>query len=338
MKLKSKDSSIDLEKEVFNIENEPMPNGAWWYWLWLFFFNNPKNPEIPRQLMILWSTKKEREIECNNLKLNINHSNNRNKLDGAVAAWYFDGERMHHNFLLEQCNINILENKLFSSSSIPTSFLIEKDKSIVKIGKDFEFFAKTKNEHNFTKPVHRLHKYIGNKGYSIIEIRKMHLNGQAEGKPIYGSAYFQRVFFNMPYPSWYWGIFHFDNGNILTYLNPYLFRKSIRKKITFFDGKCLHEFNNMSVKKISKENTNIFKVSGENEHEKINFNVNSYSHTSWTFRKKSFGIIPNKLVYNQYPAIISEFKLANKKNGEKIILEDLGKSVGNAEHGVGLLL
>ena len=132
-----------MEGKIFNIKNESMPRGAWWWWFWLFFFNNPKNPAKPRQLMILWSTKNEREVDCNNLKINIKLPIDKKNLNGAVAAWYFDGEKMHHNFLLETCDIKINDRKLSTASTIPTSFSIDGKRSIVKIGKDFEFIAES---------------------------------------------------------------------------------------------------------------------------------------------------------------------------------------------------
>ena len=339
MKPKSKINLIDLEKKVFDIKNEPMPRNAWWWWFWLFFFDNPKNPDKPRQLMILWSTKNVKEIECNDLKIKLNHYPDRNTLDGAVAAWYFDGEKMHHNFLLEQCHINISESdkKLSSDSAVPTSFSIKETKNTVKIGNDFEFIAELKDKNVFTLPTHRSNTYIADKGYSLIRLNRMDLRGKVNNELIHGSAYFQRVFVNAPSPPWYWGIFHFEGGGILTYFNPNVFGISVKKDISFFDGKKMHEFIDINVKRTGGEIPK-FIVSGENENEKINFTVNSYAHSSWTFRKKTLGILPNKLIYNEYPATISDLKLIDKKTGEKIVIGDLGKSVGNAEHTTGFLL
>ena len=107
MQVKNKVDMLDFGQKVFDIKNEPMPRGAWWWWFWIFFFNNPKNPKKPQQLMILWSTKNVKKLECNNLKIKLNHLQDKNNLNGAVAAWYFDGEIMHHEFLLEQCDLNI---------------------------------------------------------------------------------------------------------------------------------------------------------------------------------------------------------------------------------------
>ncbi|MFH1473328.1 MAG: hypothetical protein ABIE55_00380 [Candidatus Aenigmatarchaeota archaeon] len=336
MKPKTKDL-IDFEKKVFNIENESRPRGAWWWWFWLFFFNNPKNPGKPRQLMILWSTKNVKEIECNKLKIRLNRNSDRKNLDGAVAVWYFDGEKMNHNFVLEQCNLKLSGNELSSDSKTPTSFSTDNNKNMVKIGNDFTFIAESNKGHKFSMPVYRSNNYLGNVGYSILKMNRLSLRGKIRNEPISGSAYFQRVFVNAPSVPWYWGIFHFENGGILTYFNPHVFGKSIKKDISFFDGRSMHKFDNIKVRRLGKY-LPTFLITGINEKERISFKVKSYSHSSWSFKKKSLGIIPNKLVYNEYPSVISDLKLTNNKTGRSILLKKLGKSVGNAEHTTGLLL
>jgi hypothetical protein len=336
MKFESKISLVDIDRKVFDIKNESMPKGTWLWWFWLFFFNNPKTPQKPRQLMILWSTKNEREIDCNDVKLKIDPLKDRSNLCGAVAAWYFDGEKMHHNFLLEKCNIKILENGIYSDSATPTHFYMNKKKSRIKIGKDFDFVAEAISNHEFKKPIYQSSTYIGKRGYSIIKLNHLNLSGKVRNRPIRGSAYFQRILLTVPSPSWYWGIFHFQNGGVLTYFNPHFLGKSIKKDITFFDGKKMHTFRDIDVfRKDGKIPT--FNISGENRNEKIKFVVNSYSHSSWTFKKKAFKMFPSKLVYNEYPAVISDLKLIDKKTG-KIIPLSLGNSVGNAEHSTGFLL
>ena len=336
MMLKNKDEFVDLEKKVFDIKNESMPPGSWLWWFWLFFFNNPNNPEKPRQLMILWSTRNAKEMECNNLKIKLRQYPNRSIFHGAVAAWYFDGEKMHHNFLLEPCNIRINDKELYSESTVPTYFSIG-SKNIVKIGNRFELITKAENKHAFTSPVYQKNTYVGDKGYVMLKLNHLNLSGKVDNKPIHGSAYFQRVSVNSPLPCWYWGLVHFENGGVMTYFNPYFLGKSFRKDISFFDGEKMHKFDDMILKKRG-EKTPSFIVSGENKNEKISFTISSYSHSSWTFKKKSLGFIPNKLVYREYPAFVSDFKLTNKKTGENINLENLGKSVGNVEHTTGFLL
>jgi hypothetical protein len=335
--MKNIETSLTDLKKIFDIKKEPMPHGAWWWWFWLFFFSNPKNPEKPQQLMILWSTKNAGDIDCNNLKFKLIPRLENDDIQGVVASWYFDGEKMQHPLLIEQCNIKISDNQLLTNSTIPTLFTVNKNKSIIRIGDDFELIAEIDNKHNFTKPVYQSNNYVGSKGYSMIRLVRAKLKGKVKNKTIHGTAFFHRIFMNAPTPSWYWGMFHFKNGGILTYFNPYLFGKSLKRDVTFFDGKETHEFIDINVSKVEKS-LPIFTISGESEYEKIKFIVNSYSRSLWTLRKNYFGIIPNKLIYNEYPAFVSDFKLTNKKTGKNIILKDIGKSVGNAEHAIGFLL
>jgi len=333
----TKSNHIDIEKEVFNIKNEPMPPGTWWWWFWLFFLNNPKNPEKPRQLMILWSIKNVKEIHCNDEKFIFNLPLDKNNLRGVVAAWYFNGEKMHDDFLFEQCNIKISDKMLTSDSTMPTSFSIDKNKNIIKIGNDFELVAEVEDKQGFTSPFQQSNKYIGNKGYSMIRLIRLRLNGTINNESVHGSAFFHRIFVNVPSPSWYWGIFHFESGGILTYFNPFFFGKSIKKDITFFDGETLHEFSDINVK-FSVHGMPVFIIKGENKNERINFTINTHSYYSWILKRRVLGFIPNKLVYREYPAFVSDFKFSNKKTGENINLENLGKSVGNVEHATGFLL
>jgi len=332
----SKPELIDPEKKVFDLEGEQMHRGAWWWWFWLFFFNNPKDPEKPRQLMILWSIKNVNEVDCNHLNIRANNTGDRSKLDGVVAAWYYDGSQMHHNFLLEQCNLNVSDNEITSDSTPSTSFSINETVNTVRIGEDFKFIADEEGKNLFTRPTYNSDIYFANKGYSVIRTNYLKLRGKVQEMPIQGSAYFQRVFVNAPTVPWYWGVFHFEKGAVLSYFNPYLFGKSLKRNVSFFDGVQMHNLHSMKIKKSGKE-TPTFIATAENKDEKIEFTVKAYSHSSWTFKRKMLGFIPTKLVYNEYPAVISDLKLINKKTEKMITLEELGKSVGNAEHTTGLL-
>ena len=324
-------------EKVFDIEKEPMPGGAWWWWFWLFFFDNPRDPNKPRQLMILWSTKNVKEIKCNSLDIKLKFPIDKKNLDGAVAAWYFDGEKMHHDFLLEQCHLKVVEDGISTDSKTPTSFTIRDIVNRVRIGDEFDFVAEAKGKHDFLKPSYHANNFIGSKGYAITKVNHLDLKGYVGGKPIKGTAYFQRVFVNAPAIPWYWGIFHFANGAVLTYTNQMALKKAIKKQIVFFDGNERHEIKDITVKRIGGAIPE-FKVSGETNGAKARFTVSAYSHSSWTFRKKSLGMFPNKLVYNEYPATITDFEFINKKTGKTLTSKELGKAVGNAEHTTGYLL
>ncbi len=336
MSSKSKLHPVNFQKKVFDIKNEPRPRGAWWWWFWLFFFNNPHNPKRPRQLMILWSSKNVKKISCNDLQIILSHTGDHRNLDGAVAAWYYDGKNMHHDFVLEQCNLNVTKTSLISESKTPTSFTTNGTQNITRIGTDFEFVADQLYTHEFALPSYHGKNFVGKKGYSILKINHQELGGKVNGKKINGSAYFQRVFVNAPAVPWYWGIFHFENGALLTYTNQFFLGKSIKEDVSFFDGKNIHSFDNI---KVERKGGNVpeFYVNSATEHEQIKFTVGAYAHSWWMFKKRSLGIIPNKLTYNEYPATITDFVYKNAKTGTKISHKELGKSIGNAEHTTGYL-
>ena len=96
----------------------------------------------------------------------------------------------------------------------------------------------------------------------------------------------------------------------------------------------MHIFKKMSVKRKSGKFP-VFRVKGENDRETIAFNVKTYEHSSWTFRKKLLGFLPNKLVYNEYPATVSDVCVSDRRTGTVL---RMGKGVGNAEHTNGMLL
>lgn len=334
----SKTAAVDAEKQVFDITDEHLHRGAWWWWFWLFFIENPAAPEKPRQLMILWSVKNVPVVDCNYLKIRAdNSSGSRSVLDGVAAAWYFDGEEMHHNFLLEQCNLHFKDSSIAADSTPSALYSITGRQHNIRLGSDFEFTAEENNGHIFTGPTYNSDIYYASRGYSIIKINHLKMSGKIRGEAVRGSAYFQRVFVTTPSPSWYWGIFHFEGGAALSYFNPYLLGRSLKKTVSFFDGKEIHKLKNLEIQRIG-QGLPEFKANAENRSHRIEFTVKSYSHSDWTFKRNVFGFIPSRLVYNEYPAVISELKFTNKETGEKVTLNDLGKSVGNAEHATGALL
>jgi len=323
-------------ERMFNLDDEPFPSGAWWWWFWLFFFDNPKDPSKPRQLMILWSTKNCKRIRCNSLNIKLDLPIDKKSMDGAVAAWYFDGEKMHHDFLLEQCDIKVSKDGISTDSKTPTSFTMRDFISRVRIGDRFDFVAEPKGADDFLRPNYHANNFVGSKGYAITKINRLDLKGIVDGRKTGGTAYFQRVFVSAPAIPWYWGVFHFANGATLTYTNQLVFGKSIKKNITLFDGSEVMEIDDIKVTRVGG-NIPKFIVSGESKDYKTSFTVESYEHSSWTFRKKSLGLLPNKLVYNEYPAAIRDFEFVDKKKAKKTSSKELGMAVGNAEHTTGYL-
>jgi hypothetical protein len=204
-----------------------------------------------------------------------------------------------------------------------------------------EFRATHVHRGDFARPEYHKNRILGNMGYNILRLNHFDLSGKVDGKKITGTGYFQRVFVNAPSVPWFWGCFHFENGGMLTYFNPRVFGVSIKKDIAFFDGKDMHRFRDIKVRRSDaggEFERPEFHISGEDGKESIEFTVSSYEHSSWTFRKKTRGIIPNKLVYNEYPAWIRHIRLTDKATGKIRTEKDFGAAIGNAEHTTGMLL
>lgn len=323
---------VELRDSMFNLD-DPMSSGAWFWWFCSFFFENPKNPKKPREVVIVWTTKNVEGVDEDGIGIVFKRKDD----NGAVASWYFDGEKMRHNIVLEKCKIRLARDRLSSESMTPTSYSVGKEGCRIKIGDDFEFFAKPLKRNKLASPRYHLTKVFGKNGISGIEAKKLEVKGVVEGEPITGTAYFQKVFANVPLFPWNWGVFHFENEGILTYNNHTVLWHVGGKDISFFDGKDYHNFTDMDVR-ISKGRYPKFEVVGENQKEKMSFTAKAYAHSSWVFKEKIFGFMGNQLTYNEYPAIVTDLKLVNKKNGKETNLKQLGKNMGNIEHGTGSLI
>tara|TARA_Y100000310_G_scaffold343708_1_gene452637 strand:- start:5227 stop:6333 length:1107 start_codon:yes stop_codon:yes gene_type:complete len=359
----------ELFEKIWTIDPADDKKGTWWWWFWLFFIENKENPDKPHQLMILWSTKNEKQVTCNDRVFEfpnkVNIQKNKSDFDGVVAVWYYDGE-MHDGYLLEEAKISLTKKpySLTSDSKNKTSFY-EKDgkfKVIINKGKKkFDFDLSLEENNDIAKPTHSNNSFFGGLlSFSALGIPKADFTGtitDSKEEKIKGTAYFQYVIVNAPSPSWYWGIFHFKEGSILSYFNPHVgpallkgtFTNNFIEQGNFSMGNDIYFFSQRTGKKEHfkiksiKNNKNsigqpVFSVKGENKNEKISFDVDCYSDAYWEFEKKSFGFLKSKLRYNEYPSKIKNFVLQDKKGNVLTSTKEIGEGVGNAEHSWGFLL
>ena len=288
--------------------------------------------------MILWSTKKDKEIECNDLKIVLNHNLEKRSggkiRDGAVASWYFDGKKMHHNFLLSQTPL-LFSRDALRTENPDTGIFVKGRKITVRIRKNIKFDLDLKEKNPFTMPTHDKKRMLGF-NYELLRMNKLNLSGVVDGKRVNGSAYFQRVFLNAPALPWYWGIFYFKNGAALTYfkihMGKYLGKIPIKKDIAFFYRGKLYRISDIKVRRTEKAGLPIFHVSGEGKERKFDFTVESYSDSWWKFRKNS------TFTWHEYPAVIKKFEFVDKRTGKKVTEKDLGIGIGNAEQSFGILV
>lgn len=344
---------------LWTIDRHDARPSTWWWWFWLFFIKGGKSP---RQLMILWSTKNCKQINVNGLDITLKHdllNQTGSKFHGAVAAWYYDGKRMHEDFVLKDCNLSLNQNGIttdagtYSTQQAGTTFTTK----IEQPGAKMRFLAE-QPQNEFAKAVSMEDTFMKKFNFKISRLNHLGLSGEIGGKKIDGSAYFQKVQVNAPSIPWFWGMSHFDGGEALTYFFPYLgtalFNKSgrcrldsikipMRRLIRFFDGEKIHEFNNSKIKILESGETPSWEISaaarpgsgsrsgsGARPNSKIKFTVEAYSHACWRFEEQK--LLKNILHYNEYPMKITEFKMGG------LTLDDLGPNMGNAEHTWGRLL
>jgi len=322
--------------KIFDIKSDPMGSGKWLWWFWLFIIDSPKTPTTPRQAVIAWTTKNVVGIEPENNEIFFTSSKGDKSTDGAVAAWYFDGEKMHHNITMEKCKIKILPEKLSSLSKTPTSFYAGSSSHKIRIGRDFIFNVKSKGKNITSTERYELHKYIKNMGFSEIRNNRLEFSGKIGKESITGTAYFQRMFADVPLVPWNWGIFHFKNGAVLTFLKRHII-KDFGHEISFFDGKKFHNFHDVKIT-CSGKSLRSFSVKGKTDKEEISFTTVPYASSRWTFGKKIAYMFNDKLEYNEYLSTINDLEIIDRKTGKTIISSsDIGRATGNVEHTTGML-
>ncbi|MFP4116712.1 MAG: hypothetical protein ACLFTY_01710 [Candidatus Aenigmatarchaeota archaeon] len=288
-------------------------------------------------MAVLWSRKDKKPITCNGRTFEFGEDEDSK---GVVASWYFDGEEMHHNFIVEKSEMKMDSSSLKTEGKTPTVFQVDEESCEVTIGDGFRFTATPRKNYSFANSSKLSKEYPFGMSQSVLRATYLSPESEVDGEVAEGSAYFQRVNIKAPTPSWYWGIFHFENGAFIDYHKSWLFGKTLKEELAFYDGDETHSFSEFSINMDEEGDLPSFHISaeGENGQKELNFTVEPYSKASWKFRKKLAGLIPNKLTYREYPAKISQLELVDRKKDRKLTLDDLGSSVGNAEYTTGFLL
>lgn len=345
--------------------------GAWFWWFWLFFIHDEdtKRTGKCRQFMVIWSIKKDAHIACNSLEIKTREQIEKKgellwKLNGAAAAWYFDGEKMHEDFVLETTQMELDGKKLslVAPGENKSSFCLEGNEYVTRIGTKthkFEFRAKQEDLHKAVGPVHGRTKLPFGMEVEGTRIERLELFGSEvqNGKKtkLSGTAYFQKILVAAPPPQWYWGLYHFEDGSFFTYMVPYVGRAALAdnvwegaklKKPTLAMQQDIMLYHAPSGRVFSGGNVCVLPKKGEGQlwsHSvlgkgkgfEIEAFANSYSHACWKFTKK-VGVLPAKsnFRYNEYPSVLEKLEL-RMESGEKIVLKN---GWGNMENSWGFIL
>ncbi len=322
--------------KIFDVKSDPIGSGKWLWWFWLFIIDSPKTSITPRQVVIAWTAKNVVCAEPKNNEIFFTSNKEDKNTDGAVVAWYFDGNKMHHNIVMEKCKIEILPEKISSLSKTPTSFYADNSSHKIRIGKDFIFNVKPKSKNTVFTKHYELRKYTKNIGFSEMRDNMMEFSGEIGKESITGTAYFQRVFADAPLVPWSWGIFHFKNGAFLSFLKRHVI-KDFGHDISFFDGKKFHNFHDVKIINNGKS-LRSFSIKGKNDKEEISFTTVPYASSRWTFKEKIAHILNEKLEYNEYLSTINDLVIVNSDTGKVITSSrDIGRATGNVEYTTGIL-
>jgi len=345
--------------------------GAWFWWFWLFFIHDEgtKRTGKCRQLMVIWSIKKDGHIACNSLEIRTKEQIEKIgemqwKLNGAAAAWYFDGKEMHEDFVLETSQMGLDGKKLelVAPGKNKSSFVLEGDEYVTKIKSkthEFELRARQTDMHRAIGPVHGRSPLPFGMEVEGTRIERLELSGEEvqDGKrtKLRGTAYFQKILVAAPAPQWYWGLYHFSDGSFFTYMVPYVGRAMLAdnawkgaklKKPTlpmqqdimlyYAPSKKVFEGNSVHVLPKSKGGRLwSHTVLGKGKGFEIEANADAYSHACWKFTKK-VGVLPAKssFHYNEYPAVLERLEV-RMESGKRIVLQN---GWGNMENSWGFLL
>jgi len=320
--------------------------------------------------MILWSIKKDKEIMCNSLDIRESRQlesrvDGTYRLNGAAAAWYFDGVKMHDDFVLETSHMSLDSHRcsLFAPGKTPSSFSMLGGDFVTKIKSgtsEFEFVARQKDMHSAVGPTHGITPLPAGMLIEGTRIEYLSLSGtevhNGKKRALSGTAYFQKILLAAPPPQWYWGLYHFSDGSFFTYMVPYAGRAAladnawkgarlkkpslpIKQDVFLYHApsRRVFEGSNLSVVPIRLGKTENYQheLKGGGSDFSISATARAYSHACWSFRKK-IGVLPTRsnFRYNEYPSVLETLTLVTK-GGEVISLKN---GWGNMENSWGFII
>jgi hypothetical protein len=392
--------SIDILRKIWHPPSKPLAPGAWLWWFWIFFIhdNNTKKTGRCRQIMILWSVKNDPQISCNSLDIRagkpiqpIDRSSQAPApptrpssfsatsfaspngsspfiLDGAAAAWYFDGKQMHEDFVLHRSQMMLNSKAQFldapGDEKTSSSFSQQGNHFITTIqtpAHSFELVARQTDHHPAVGPIHGHTPFPAGMEIEGTRIERFDLSGyekDAKGKRklIRGTAYFQKILLAAPPPCWYWGLYHFDDGSIATYMQVYAGRSSLaanlwphqklrsprlslKEDILVYHAptKKVYEGHQLKIHPTRLKEKNCWRhdITGAGPGFTLTGQADAYAHACWTF-KKSIGPLPARSTfqYNEYPATL-QLTLTPTDGSPSITLKS---GWGNMENAWGFII
>lgn len=351
--------------DIWRIYPENMlKNRTWHWWWWLHFFENPVNPNFPKQLMVLWGTRNCRKVRVNDYHwepaIPMQIDEKRAGFESIVASWYYDGNKMHDPFFIDHGKTETTwdghsgrirmdgARGIYSYGGSSANFWLNIDAENVSIDLSMERWRDAMAELVSTG-----RNFIGNMGYSMLKYRalssfgKIRL-GQSETQ-VSGRSYFQKVRISSITPSWYWGTVQWDNGAYLQYFLPHVGipmlrqsmshesmmdwgEKMVSRTLNLYDPNEGKEYlmEDITIAKRYEKDLPIFTVNASSSDAELSIEMATYARCCWNIAQPLMGPIWYGIFYNEYPARVTYFKFKN--NCVSAENNDFGKSYCNCEH------
>jgi len=341
-----------------------LKNRTWHWWWWLHFFENPDNPEFPKQLMILWGTRNCRKVRVNDFcwepKIPIEINENRSTFESMVASWYYDGNKMHDPLIIDNGRTEtewddhsgriIMESDqgTYSFNGGPADLKLDVDSENVGIELSMQRWKDPMAE---LVPTGK--NFTGKTGYSMLKYRALSSSGKIRmgetETPVRGRSYFQKVRISSITPCWYWATVQWDNGAYLQYFLPHIGvpmlrqsishkslmdwgEKMVSKTLNFYDPEEGKEYfmQDIRITKRYENDQPIFSVDAFSAEGELNIEMETYARCCWNISQPLIGPIWHGIFYNEYPARVTNFQF--KTRNRKVDNDDFGKSYCNCEH------
>ena len=353
----------------------PIHHLTWDWWWWLVMLDDENGNPAGKQLMVLWSTKDNPLVEVNGHPwMPVGRpgfdDDGGIAMDGMVAAWWYDGEKLIEPLVLEESRIIVIAEDHSSwpyekggvvASNTEREFSMglnpEENKFWLKLETEYGDFDLTMTPWNNAMSSMKVAQaeYGLGMGYGISRLHGALCTGIIDGGEVNGTAYFQKVCVQAPSPPWFWGVLHLDDGSYIDWFLPHISptitakdsRPWKRRDFTHYPlsmGGLFHDvdrqrserFSQVKVDRTCNENGHpTFHVHMWNGVTEIRIQAKAVARAHWTFDQPTRGGMKSHLTYNEYPLDVVKLEIEDEQGVRT--RKDWGVIRGNAEHSWGLL-
>lgn len=287
-----------------------------YFWATVYRFILFMDLEKETQLMLGIGQKNVKLYRINNVVTNFEGNSQRFKT--GVTYWCTAGNFVHRtkNEWIENGQLNAKSDTFvfektgdayrLSIKEIETDVEIPDSGDIDLLGFKFIF-----------SPFYRANKYA-------------RYHGRINGERSKGIVFMQKVWLDMPFIPWKWGLTFFENGTRMDFYDPRTVVPFFKSLNLYHEGKHYRFEKNMKIEKMEKieksgDGLPLWRASGKTRHgEELSIEIESYAHARNTFETRR-----SCFIYNEYPSRLTDFTF--KRKGETITMDDLGKNATNCE-------